>query len=97
MTTTEISTGSHPLATLVENGARRVAALWTAFRNRRSVSRLLEWDDRMLRDIGLTQHDVRSALSGHVGEDPGLRLGALGSERRAAVRASARERHRHPG
>ena len=38
-------------------------ALWQAVRNRRSVAKLLEWDDRMLRDIGLTQSDVRSAMA----------------------------------
>jgi uncharacterized protein YjiS (DUF1127 family) len=77
--------------TLVEAGARRVVAVWNAARNRRSVARLLEWDDRMLSDIGLTQGDVRSALSGGITEDPTDQLGARYGERRYATRATARE------
>jgi uncharacterized protein YjiS (DUF1127 family) len=69
----------------------RVAAVWQAAKNRRSVNRLLEWDDRMLRDIGLTSGDVRAALSGRLVEDPSPRLEVLSGERRAAVRARRRE------
>lgn len=76
---------------VIEVSAARVASAWRAARNRRSVGRLLEWDDRMLRDIGLTQSDVRSALAGRVADDPSRRLGLLSGERRAAIRASARE------
>ena len=43
--------------------ARRCAALWRATQNRRSVAKLLEWDDRMLKDIGLTQGDVLSVMA----------------------------------
>ena len=77
--------------TLVEAAARGVAALWNAVKNRRQVARLLEWDDRMLSDIGLTQGDVRAALSGNLNEDPTDQLGALYGERRYATRATARE------
>ena len=92
MTTTEIGTRSHPVAALIEGGIRQVAALWTAFRNRRSVARLLSWDEHMLRDIGLTQHDVRSALASRVNDDPMRQLGAFARERRAAQRLTQRER-----
>jgi len=70
----------------------RVVGLWRAVQNRRSVKQLLEWDPRMLNDIGLTQGDVRSAMSGPIGEDPSYRLSVLSVERRAAIRAAARER-----
>ena len=70
----------------------RVAGLWRAMQNRRSVKQLLEWDARMLNDIGLTPSDVLSAMSGPVGEDPSYRLSVLSVERRAAIRAAARER-----
>ncbi len=70
----------------------RVAGLWRAVQNRRSVKQLLEWDPRMLNDIGLTQGDVLSAMSGPIGEDPSYRLSVLSVERRAAIRAAARER-----
>ena len=77
---------------LAEFGATRVAALWNAVKNRRAVARLLEWDDHMLRDIGLTQGDVRAALSGRLVEDPSGRLDSFHDERRTATRATARER-----
>lgn len=70
----------------------RVAGLWRAARNRRSVARLLEWDDRMLRDIGLTAGDVRAVMALPVAEDPSRRLDMLAIERRAAIRAQALER-----
>jgi uncharacterized protein YjiS (DUF1127 family) len=97
MTTTEFSTGhSHSILSLIGAGARRVASAWVAFRNRRAAAQLLGWDDRMLRDIGLTTHDVRSAFAGRLNEDPTQRLGALSNERRAARRATAAEqRHGH--
>ena len=68
---------------------QHVAALWHAAQNRRSLSRLLEWDEHMLRDIGLTQSDVRSALSTSIADDPSLRLGAISGARRNPIRASA--------
>ena len=55
-----------------------------AIRARRSVNHLLEWDDRMLRDIGVTRGDVYAAVSGRITEDAGLRLSRLASERRFA-------------
>jgi uncharacterized protein YjiS (DUF1127 family) len=70
----------------------RVAGAWRAFQNRRSVAKLLEWDHHMLRDIGLTEGDVRSAMSMPVSSDPSFRLDALAEERRVAFRAQARER-----
>ena len=60
-------------------------------RNRRSVAKLLEWDDHMLRDIGLTQSDVRSAMASPIADDPSYRLGAISGERRRAIRAQARD------
>ncbi|HET7718092.1 MAG TPA: DUF1127 domain-containing protein [Bauldia sp.] len=63
-----------------------------AARNRRQVARLLSWDARMLRDIGLTPGDVRSAMASPLGDDPSGRLGAMAEERRNAIHAAARER-----
>ena len=70
----------------------RVVAFWRSVQNRRSVAKLLDWDDHMLRDIGLTAGDVRSVMATPVGDDPSFRLSVLSVERRAAVRAAARER-----
>jgi uncharacterized protein YjiS (DUF1127 family) len=75
-----------------EAALARAIAFWRSVQNRRSVAKLLDWDDRMLRDIGLTSGDVRSVMATPVGEDPSYRLSVLSVERRAAVRAAARER-----
>ncbi len=75
-----------------ETTVRSIAAMWRATRNRRSVAKLLSWDERMLRDIGLTPGDVRSVLAMPLTEDPSYRLGVLSVERRAAFRAEMRER-----
>ena len=69
-----------------------VADTWRLARNRRSVAKLLEWDERMLRDIGLTRGDVCSVMALPSGQDPSYRLSELSGERRAALRAEARER-----
>jgi uncharacterized protein YjiS (DUF1127 family) len=42
-------------------------ALSKEFRNRRELRELLEKDDRILHDIGLTRADVESALTRHMG------------------------------
>jgi uncharacterized protein YjiS (DUF1127 family) len=70
----------------------QAAALVQAMRNRRQVAKLLNWDSRMLRDIGLTPGDVRSAMASPLGDDPSYRLGAMARERRHAFLAAARER-----
>ncbi len=88
-------TGAARLLHLAGAGFARLAALWRAMRNRRSVARLLEWDDHMLRDIGLTPGDVRSALASPMADDPSYRLAAMSVERRSAFRAAALERAAH--
>ncbi len=67
------------------------ARTFRAVKNRRSVGTLLAWDERMLRDIGLTPSDVRAAMAMPLSEDPSKRLGVLSVERRAAQRAMARD------
>ena len=61
-------------------------------RNRRAVLALLEWDERALRDIGLTRADVRLALGLPFREDPSARLEAWVLERRAARLTDGRSR-----
>jgi uncharacterized protein YjiS (DUF1127 family) len=101
MVTSEYSQKSRPesagenLLRFVEGALSRAAVVWHALRNRRSVAKLLDWDDRMLRDIGLTPGDVRAVMATPVGEDPSLRLSILSVERRTAVRATAHERLSH--
>ena len=97
MATTELSqstpaSAGEKLRLALETGIARLVAVWRAARNRRSVARLLEWDDHMLRDIGLTQGDVHSALATKLGDDPSSHLRSLSLERHRAVRAMGQER-----
>ena len=71
---------------------QHVVALAQTVQNRRQVAKLLEWDPRMLSDIGVTEGDVRSAMASPLGDDPSFRLGAMARERRYAFQAAARER-----
>ena len=59
-------------------------------RNRLAVRQLLGWNDYMLKDIGLTQADVRCALRDHRKVEASGRLRILAVERRATARAQAR-------
>jgi uncharacterized protein YjiS (DUF1127 family) len=92
ITSTAPATPGERLQFMVEAALVRIAGLVRAARNRRSVAKLLEWDERMLRDIGLTSGDVHAAMALRVSEDPSRKLEALSAERRAAIRAEARER-----
>src|SRR5437868_3435722 len=78
MFTTELSTrpasAGERLQQLTGAAFHRFVEMWRAARNRRSVAKLLEWDEHMLRDIGLTQSDVRSAMALPAGGDPSDRL-----------------------
>lgn len=51
-----------------------VNAVARSTRNRRAVKSMLELDDRMLRDIGVTRCDVHNALAARFDEDPAYRL-----------------------
>jgi uncharacterized protein YjiS (DUF1127 family) len=77
-----------------EAGANRVAALWTAAKNRRAVNQLLSWDEHALKDIGVTRGDVRSALAVTAPNDPSYRLRTLRGERRVAAYGSRHRRQR---
>jgi len=53
-----------------------------AVRNRRSVISLLNWDERMLHDIGLSRSDVLAAIDCPITDDPAYRLSLLTAVRR---------------
>jgi len=81
--------------------AFRVAALavatWTmrlvrGYLNRRTALEMMNFDERMLRDIGLTRGDVHASIIEPMGADPTVRMRILAVERRAANRAQAAER-----
>ena len=88
-TRSRVDTGLLPLVSAV---LRHAAAFVEAMRNRRQVAKLLSWDSHMLRDIGLTQGDVRSAMASPFGDDPSCRLDGIARERRNAFHSAARER-----
>ena len=71
---------------------RQVRQLAVAFWHRRQVAGLLDLDDRMLKDIGITRFDVTAALSTPLHRDPTLDLAQFAAERRNARRAQARQR-----
>ncbi len=95
MVTTELSArpagAGERLQHFIETAFTNAAQMWRAARNRRAVAKLLEWDDRSLRDIGLTASDVRGAMAGGISEDPSCRLASLSTERRQGIRAAAIE------
>lgn len=92
ITSTAPATPGEKFHLMIEATFNRIAAWGRAVRNRRSVAKLLDWDERMLRDIGLTPGDVQAAMSLKASEDPSQKLHALSAERRSAIRAEARER-----
>lgn len=75
------------LARIAQQGGRVVVALVRAIAHRRDVKRLLELDDRELKDIGLLRGDVLGALSEPLGTDPSIVLRLRSVERRAHLRA----------
>lgn len=75
MTTTSVSLGRRRL--FVAAGNRLVARawqLWRALIARKQVMTLLEADDRMLADIGLTRSDVIGSLQLPMDADPSHHL-----------------------
>ncbi len=70
MNRSAISTKTFPAMAALEQFARSLAALTKALRHRREIKHLAEFDDRMLKDIGLTRSDVSSALSKPLSRNP---------------------------
>ena len=67
---------------LAAAAGRCVASLWRAAIERRALNALLQMDDRLLRDIGLTRADVVDSFTKRMG--PFDLLMARRDERRAA-------------
>ena len=66
--------------------ALRLVELVRAYKNRRDIQSLAAFDDRMLRDIGLTRGDIRDAVSEPLWRDPTSILVLRARERRSAAR-----------
>jgi len=68
--------------TLVGHAKRGMKQFAERIRNRRDVTQLAEFDDRMLRDIGLTRGDVLDAFAEPLWRDPTDILAQRAAERR---------------
>jgi uncharacterized protein YjiS (DUF1127 family) len=96
--TTPIRSARRPFA--IARGVRVAAfavANWTAsivrgYLNRRTALEMMHFDERMLKDIGLTRGDVHASIIEPMGADPTVRMRILAVERRAATKAQAAER-----
>jgi uncharacterized protein YjiS (DUF1127 family) len=66
-------TRSAPASVLSET-VHLVTGLFQAWSNRRKVSKLGEFDDHILADLGLTREDVRWALNQPFSYDPSITL-----------------------
>lgn len=62
-----------------------------ALHRRALLNQLGDFDDRMLKDIGLTRADLRDAASGPVWQDPTSVLVVRSVERRAGRRQAVRD------
>lgn len=62
-----------------------------AVSNRRALAQLGEFDDRMLKDIGLSRSDLRDASAGPLWQDPTSVLVVRAVERRASRRRAVRD------
>ncbi|GAB4069369.1 DUF1127 domain-containing protein [Ancylobacter sonchi] len=62
-----------------------------ALHRRTLLNQLGDFDDRMLKDIGLTRADLRDAASGPVWQDPTSVLVVRAVERRAGRRQAVRD------
>lgn len=68
-----------------------VLRLWRSWRSRREIGDLLEMDEWMLKDIGLSRGDVHDAMAGRFTIDPSSRLGSAAARHIAAERSRMRD------
>ena len=68
--------------TLVGHAKRGLKQFAERMRNRRDITQLAAFDDRMLRDIGLTRNDVLDAFAEPLWRDPSDILAQRAAERR---------------
>jgi len=85
MTTKSIAVGKSSVrASGLQTALNAAWRLWKAWQSRREVIGLLEADDRMLADIGLSRGDVVGSLSAPVDVDPSHHLIRARAERMSA-------------
>ena len=74
MSTHLLTNRSAILPVLARQIAARAVQMVKAITNRRSVHALYDYDERMLKDIGLTRSDVTAALDSPLTDDPSHHL-----------------------
>jgi len=82
------------LAPAASSAARMTRGIVTAVENRREVRRLGEADERLLKDIGLTQGDISAALDTPFYVDPSANLALHSGGRTAAFTSGAAQLRR---
>jgi len=70
MTRSAAPVSTFPSSRLLGQFVRSLISLAKAFQDRREVRNLAEFDERMLKDIGLTRNDVVSALAEPIHHHP---------------------------
>ena len=84
----ERNTDAQPAKALAGLVVRRIPGLWQAIQKRRSIGRLLDWDARMLQDVGLTRGDVLAAMAGKISDNPVPRQSTFAARRRSVLRGA---------
>jgi hypothetical protein len=80
------------IAAQVSGWVATISKPFMVWSNRRQVGGLMDLDERMLADLGLTRGDIAASLATPFLDDPSRHLTNLAHERRNARRAQARER-----
>jgi uncharacterized protein YjiS (DUF1127 family) len=86
MTRSAATMKTHTGTSILGQFARALNSLVKAFKDRREVMNLAEFDDRMLADIGLTRGDVRSALEEPMHQSPSWVLVRRADQRARSAR-----------
>ena len=91
MTRSAASVTTFPGFSIPGQFVRSLVSLAKAFRDRREVMNLAEFDERMLKDIGLTRDDVVSALAEPIHHHPSwVLVRCVGRPAQAHINAAAR-------
>lgn len=79
---------------IILSGTLALVRLVEAELDRRRTMRLLDLDDHMLTDLGISRGDVHHALSSEAGEKPSARLADLRAAQLSGRRAQIQEMRR---
>jgi uncharacterized protein YjiS (DUF1127 family) len=82
LTISAASPFARALAALAGRAGRGLKRIAERIKNRRDAMRLVDLDDRMLADIGITRSDLRDAYSAAPWRDPSELLARRATERR---------------